>query len=152
MFLRVGMFFYMLAAVALYAIYPAWLGSLAISLPDWACWLGVAIGILSLGLLIWVHAVLGRHWNTNLRLQEGHRLVTTGPYRRVRHPMYSALIGVFSGLALIAANWLMVPLLLGSAYALVRRVGKEEAMMIAVFGDEYRDYMRRSGRFLPPLK
>ena len=97
--LRLVLFFYMLAAVVLYAINPAWLGAFVIPMPAWSRWLGVGLSVIGLFLLIWVQHTLGRHWSTNLQLIERHTLVTSGPYRWARHPMYTALFSFFICLA-----------------------------------------------------
>jgi protein-S-isoprenylcysteine O-methyltransferase Ste14 len=147
--LRLVLFLYMLAAVVLYAINSAWLTAFAIPLPTWSRWLGVGLGVAGLLLLIWVQHTLGRHWSTNLQLGEEHTLVTSGPYRWARHPMYTALFGFFVGLALVSASWLVVLLVVAAILVLYARIGKEEAMMVEQFGDEYRAYMQQTGRFLP---
>lgn len=149
--LRLVLFFYMLAAVVLYAINPVWLGLFMIPLPAWSRWLGAGLGVAGLLLLIWVQHTLGRHWSTNLQLGTEHALVTNGPYRWARHPMYTALFSFFVGLALVSASWLVVLLVVAAIFVLYARVGKEEAMMIEQFGDEYCAYMQRTGRFLPYL-
>lgn len=151
MLLRSVLFLYMLAAVALYATNPAWLSAFAIPLPAWSRWLGVGLSVIGFLLLVWVHHTLGRHWSTSLQLREQHTLITSGPYRWARHPMYTALFSVFAGLALVSANWLLVLLVVAAISVLYARIGKEEAMMIEQFGDEYRAYMQRTGRFLPHL-
>jgi protein-S-isoprenylcysteine O-methyltransferase Ste14 len=140
-----------MAAVTVYAINPPWLGSFAVPFPDWSRWIGVALSVPGLLLLVWVHHTLGRHWSTSLQFREEHALITSGPYHRVRHPMYTALFGFFVGLALLAASWLIVLLVAVSVAVLYVRIGKEEAMMIEQFGDEYRAYIQRTGRFLPGL-
>ena len=84
-------------------------------------------------------------------IREDHRLVTSGPYRYIRHPLYTMGLLLFSSLSLIAANWFMM---LGTVLAFVLvslRLPKEEAALIEAFGDEYRAYMQRTGRFLPRL-
>jgi protein-S-isoprenylcysteine O-methyltransferase Ste14 len=149
--LRLVLFFYMLAIVVLYATNPAWLAAFAIPLPTWSRWLGVGLGVTSLLLLIWVQHTLGRHWSTNLQLREEHMLVTSGPYRWARHPMYTALFSFFAGLVLVSASWLVALLVVAAIFVLYARIGKEETMMIEHFGDEYRAYMQRTGRFLPRL-
>jgi protein-S-isoprenylcysteine O-methyltransferase Ste14 len=149
--LRGFLFVYMMAAVILYAFNPAWLERFAIPLPAWARWLGVGLSLVGLPLLTWVHHMLGKQWFTDLQMGEGHALITEGPYRWVRHPMYTALFGVFIGLALVSANWLVVLLTGASITVLCARIGKEEAMMVEQFGDAYRAYARRTGRLLPRL-
>jgi protein-S-isoprenylcysteine O-methyltransferase Ste14 len=72
-------------------------------------------------------------------------------YRWVRHPMYSALMLCFVGLSLVSAVWPFMVLVLLSILFFFRVVGREEVMMIEQFGDEYRAYMKKTGRFLPRL-
>ena len=150
--LRGLLFFYMVFTVVIFAADPFWLSSFAISLPVWSRWAGVALGIVSLPLLIWVHHTLGQHWSTNLRLREGHRLVTIGPYRWIRHPMYTVLLSFFIGLALVSATWLVVLLVVASFLVLNSRIGVEEQMMGERFGEEYRSYKECTGRLLPRLR
>jgi protein-S-isoprenylcysteine O-methyltransferase Ste14 len=98
------------------------------------------------------HADLGLNWSVSLEVRQGHQLVTHGIYRRIRHPMYTAifLYGLAQGLLL--PNWLagwssLVPFTI--MYLL--RVRREEQMMLQFFGDDYRSYMTRTGRLLPRL-
>jgi protein-S-isoprenylcysteine O-methyltransferase Ste14 len=147
--LRFVLFLCLMAVVTVYAINPPWLDSFAAPFPDWSRWIGVALGVPGLLLLVWVHHTLGRQWSTSLQFRAEHTLITNGPYHQVRHPMYTALFGFFVGLALIAASWMIVLLVAVSVAVLYARVGKEEAMMIEQFGDKYRAYMKRTGRFLP---
>ncbi len=147
--LRFILFLYMIAVAIVYAANPPWLGSFAAPFSTGLRWGGVALGALGLLLLIWVHRTLGRHWSTNLQIREKHTLVTGGPYRWARHPMYTALFSFFAGLAFISASWLIVLLVAASIAVLYTRIGKEEVMMVEQFGDEYREYMKHTGRFLP---
>jgi protein-S-isoprenylcysteine O-methyltransferase Ste14 len=149
--LRIVLALFSVAAIILYAVNPAWLGTFAIPLPPWSQWLGVGLGAAGLILLAWVHHTLGRHWSANLQLKEEHTLVTSGPYRWARHPMYTALFGFFAGLVLVSASWLVALLVVAAIFVLCARVGEEEMMMTEQFGDEYRIYMQRTGRFLPRL-
>jgi protein-S-isoprenylcysteine O-methyltransferase Ste14 len=146
------LFVYMLAAAALYAVNPAWISILVIPFPAWSRWMGAALSAVSLPLLVWVHHTLGTHWSTSLRVREEHRLVTSGPYRWVRHPMYTVLFGYFIGLTLLSATWLVLTLTVTSILVLYRRIGIEERMMQEQFGDEYTAYMARTGRLLPRLR
>jgi protein-S-isoprenylcysteine O-methyltransferase Ste14 len=139
----------MLVAAILYAVNPTWLNLFTAPFPVWSRWIGVGLSVVGLLLLIWVHHNLGRQWSTNLQLRENHTFITNGPYRWVRHPMYTALFSFFIGLSLISASWLIVLLVVASIFVLYTRIGKEEAMMIERFGDEYRAYMQRTGRFFP---
>jgi protein-S-isoprenylcysteine O-methyltransferase Ste14 len=146
---RVLLFFLLLAWLVLYAINPPWMGVLAIAFPDWLRWSGFALGLVMLVLLTWSQAVLGKQWSAQLLLREGHHLVTTGPYARVRHPVYTATAGWAVSLALLTANWVFVLLIVPTIVGLVSRVPREEQMMIEEFGEEYKAYMLRTGRFFP---
>jgi len=101
---RVLLFFSLLAGVGVYVFNPPGLGRWLVPLPDWLRWIGFAMAMASLGLWTWAQATLGVEWSPQLRLREGHRLVTAGPYSRVRHPLYTAMFGYMAGLALVTAN------------------------------------------------
>lgn len=135
--------------LVLYAIDPQRLGSLYLPFPNWLRWAGVALGIISFILYVWAQAMLGAAWSPHLQTRSKHRLVTKGPFSLIRHPMYLALVGFFTGIALITANWFFIALLAVSIIVLALRVPKEEEMMVEEFGEEYRKYMQRTGRFLP---
>ena len=123
--------------------------NLRMPLPLWLRWAGLALGLASLGLWSWTHAELGRLWSVKLRLREDHRLISSGPYVRVRHPMYSAILGWAVGLGLVVASWLPLAFAAVGAVVFFARSQREEKMMLERFGDEYRAYMKATGRFLP---
>ncbi|MFQ6085803.1 MAG: isoprenylcysteine carboxylmethyltransferase family protein [Candidatus Bathyarchaeia archaeon] len=104
-----------------------------------------------LPLFLWVHHTLGKYFSPELELKEQHKLVSRGPYRWVRHPMYSVSFTLFIALSIVSANWLLSLLTVITIISVYARIGKEEAMMVERFGDEYRDYMTRTGRLLPRL-
>lgn len=141
----------LVALLILYAANPTWMRWFSLPVPLWCRWLGFGLAVMSLLLLVWVQAALGKHWSGSLQLRQEHTLVTTGPYRWVRHPMYSVLMAFMVGSSLTSANLLFAVLTFFSVIVLLRRVGREEAMMLERFGDEYRSYVRRTGRFLPRL-
>jgi protein-S-isoprenylcysteine O-methyltransferase Ste14 len=148
---RVVLFFALIAILLMYAIRHPWMEALNFYLPAWMRWLGFGIGLCSVALLIWVELELGRQFSPQLQLRQEHQLIMTGPYSRVRHPLYSALFGFGLSLALVSANWFFVAFFFLSLAGLVIRVPKEEQMMLDQFGDEYRAYMQRTGRFIPKL-
>ena len=135
-----------------YMLYPALLSFASFGLPIWAQWLGVGLGILSLGLIWWVQAALNLNFSHILHVREQHSLVRHGPYRWVRHPMYTThFIHGFS-ILLLTANWLVGGLyLLSFGLIVIFRLRNEEALMLERFGQEYRSYMRSTGRFFPRL-
>jgi protein-S-isoprenylcysteine O-methyltransferase Ste14 len=125
------------------------LGNFAFPAPDWLRWAGCGLGMASVGLFAWTHTVLGRFWSPYLQLRPGHRLIADGPYARIRHPMYSAIVGWMISLGLVAANWIPFVFATLSALNFNLRIQGEEKMMLQQFGDEYREYMNRTGRLLP---
>jgi protein-S-isoprenylcysteine O-methyltransferase Ste14 len=142
-------FLLLMAWLVLYALNPPWMRALAISLPDWLRWAGFALGLASLGLWTWTQPELGKEWSPQLQLREEHRLVTAGPYAWARHPLYTAMFGWAASLALLTANWVFVALAALSIVGTVARVAREEEMMLEEFGEEYRTYRQRTGRFFP---
>ncbi len=146
---RVVLFFLLLAWLILYAINPRWIEALSIPFPSWLRWAGFAIGLASLGFWYSTQVALGKEWSPQLQLREDHHLVITGPYRRIRHPLYTAMFGYGCSLALVTANWVFLVLAVVMIAGLFARVPREEQMMIEEFGDEYKSYMQRTGRFLP---
>ena len=146
---RVVMFFILLAWLVLYAINPTWMGVLSVPFPDWLRWIGFVLGLASLGFWSWTQVALGKEWSPQLQLRKEHHLVTTGPYARIRHPLYTAMIGYGTSLALVTANWFFVVFAITAIAGLFARIPKEEQMMIKKFGEEYKTYMQRTRRFFP---
>jgi len=139
----------LIAFLVLYGVNPPWLGVLLVPFPDWLRWTGVTLGSVSFALYAWSQATLGKEWSPHLQMREKHRLVTTGPYARIRHPIYLALMGFLTGIALVTANWFFIALLVVSIVVLVLRIPKEEQMMVEDFGEEYKAYMQRTGGLFP---
>jgi len=112
--------------------------------------LGVVLFLAALWLLHRSHADLGRSWSPTVEPRATSRLVTVGVYRRIRHPMYSAHVVWGLAQALLLPNLLAGPLALAIMLAvLALRIPREERFMLEEFGEEYRDYMRTTGRLLP---
>jgi protein-S-isoprenylcysteine O-methyltransferase Ste14 len=146
---RVILFFIMIGWLVMYAINPSWMKSLSVPCPVWLRCLGFALGLASLGFWTWTQVALGKHWSPQLQLREKHHLVTSGPYARIRHPLYTAMFGYGASLALVTANIVFVFLAVIVFAGMFARVPREEEMMTKEFGDEYRQYMKKTGRFFP---
>jgi protein-S-isoprenylcysteine O-methyltransferase Ste14 len=142
----------LIAFLVLYVINPSWMGIFSVPIPVWLRWAGVALGIVSFALYAWSQATLGKAWSPHLQMREEHGLVTTGPYARIRHPIYLALLVFLTGIALNTANWFFIGLLIVSIVVLALRIPKEEQMMIEEFGEVYKKYIERTGSFLPKIK
>ena len=133
-------------------ISPAWMKWSSIALPAWLRWAGAPLGLLVVPvLLFWTFHSLGNNLTDTVVTRREHSLVTHGPYRWVRHPFYVVLFLWVLSFSLLTANWLLA--LVGGATLtmLVVRTRIEEAKLIERFGDEYRAYARRTGRFFPLL-
>ena len=111
---------------------------------------GVMCLVVGLWLFYRSHADLGTNWSLTLEIREGHRLITQGVYRRVRHPMSSALLLYSVGHALVIPNWVAgLSNLVAFAILFALRVGAEEGMMAQQFGNEYAAYTARTKRLIP---
>jgi protein-S-isoprenylcysteine O-methyltransferase Ste14 len=142
----------LLLSVMAYLLNPRWMKWSNLRLPAWLRWSGAGLGAACLPLSYWVFSTIGKNITPTVETRENHELVTNGPYRWVRHPLYSVGTSFFISLSVLAANWLMgLASLLVLAMLLVR-LPKEEAKLIERFGNEYREYMKRTGRFFPRLK
>lgn len=133
-------------------VYPEALAWARLDLPEWARWVGGACGVGGLALLVWVHQTLRENFSGTLHIREQHTLVTGGPYRWVRHPMYTSFYLLVAAFFLLSANWFIgLGWLVGLSLVMITRIAREEAVMQEKFGEIYRAYMQQTGRFLPRL-
>jgi len=140
------------AAVAWFVI-PERLGPALLPVPEALRWFGAVVCAGGLLLLEWVHRELGTNFSPFLRIRGDQYLVTTGPYARVRHPMYTAFLLIIGGLALLSAYlWFVLTAVGILAAVLLTRTPREDAMLEQHFGDQYRAWKARTGALLPPLR
>ena len=137
-------------AVLAYLANPGWMAWASLDVPSWARWIGVALGLAVIPSLYWVLSTLGANVSETVLTKPQHQLVTTGPYRWVRHPLYTVGIALFVSLGLMAANWFIlvwaVVAVLGLRLVVIPR---EEFQLEARFGDDYRRYRSGTGSLLP---
>jgi protein-S-isoprenylcysteine O-methyltransferase Ste14 len=149
-------YFFMLFAVAylllpLYFLTP-WIDFAHLPFPDWLRWIGAFVTCVGTALFGWAHQALGLNWTAVLALSKEQELVTEGPYRYIRHPMYTGFFTLGIGFFLLAANWMVGIIYTGTLLVMyLARVSREEEMMLDRFGDTYRQYMKKTGRLLPRL-
>jgi len=136
-------------ATLTYLIAPASLEWSQWPLPDGLRWLGAGVGGLFIVLIYWTLTNLGKNLTDTVMTRAQATLVTNGPYRHVRHPFYVSVGLLIFAVALLTANWFIGLAGLLVMALLVVRTPKEEQKLIEKFGDEYRAYMARTGRFLP---
>jgi protein-S-isoprenylcysteine O-methyltransferase Ste14 len=114
--------------------------------------MGAGLLLVSLRLFRLTHKALGKMWSHSLDLREDHKLVTSGIYEKVRHPMYTAFWVWAIGAAFLLPNWVAgFSGLIGFGTLFFLRVGQEEDMMKAEFGDEYEAYMKRTKKVFPGI-
>lgn len=148
--LRAVMGLSLFGGVLLHALRPEWMTWASVGLSRPLRWAGLALAALALPAIHWVLGNLGRNVTETVLTKERHELVTSGPYRWIRHPLYTTGLVLLLGLGLAAGSW-FVPAAAGLAAALIRWlvVPREEAALLAKFGDRYRSYMAETGRLLP---
>jgi protein-S-isoprenylcysteine O-methyltransferase Ste14 len=114
---------------------------------------GLVVMWLGLALRVWSIAALGGEFRTTVEVEHGQPLVSTGPYRWVRHPSYAGLLLIAAGLGVARSAWLsLAACVLLLLPALVRRIHVEEAELARVLGDAYRDYeSKTTARLIPRL-
>jgi protein-S-isoprenylcysteine O-methyltransferase Ste14 len=149
--IRMTAFFALMAFLVMYIIGAKWIDAFLFPLPAWLRWTGFGVGILSVVFWTWTQVTLDTQWSAQLQLTKNHQLIATGPYARIRHPLYAGLFGWCISLTLLTANWIFTAICALAFAGLLWRIPKEEQMMIEAFGDEYKAYMQRTGRFFPKL-
>jgi len=139
-----------LLATAIYIIAPRWLTWAALPLPAWLRWGGLVLVVAGFALLQWAHTALSRNWSDAPRLMKGQTLTTRGPYRWVRHPMYSAFLLILGAPLLLSANWLVgLSWIAATVLDIVGRIRFEEGVLVDAFGTDFYDYAQNTGRLLP---
>jgi protein-S-isoprenylcysteine O-methyltransferase Ste14 len=111
---------------------------------------GLAAAVFALVLFRKTHVALGKFWSVSLDIRDGHRLITEGIYARLRHPMYTAFWLMALAQALLLPNVVTGSAgLIGFGFLFFSRIGPEEKMMEAKFGNEYTQYRDRTNRIIP---
>jgi protein-S-isoprenylcysteine O-methyltransferase Ste14 len=138
--------------VIAYMVNPSRMAWSSVPLPAWVRWTGVGMFALAGGLLFWTFRSLGSNLTDTVVTRREHTLVTHGPYRWVRHPFYDCAALLIVAISLVVSNWFL--LLTGGLVVvlLVVRTRTEEERLLARFGDAYRSYRERTGRFLPNIE
>lgn len=125
---------------------------LELDVPEPLRWAGLALVVLGVAFALWAIATLGRHYDLELEVHRDHELVRSGPYRFVRHPVYTGLGLHFAGACLATGNLLLIAGTLLVTYpALYLRAKTEERLLRERFGAAYDEYARRVGMLVPLL-
>ncbi len=145
-----GLGFLIIPLFVIYLGFPTVLPWMYMGLPEVVRWVGFVASIIVCIFLLWVFKTIGKAGSKHLIVSEEMKLVTTGPYTRVRHPMYSLFMLYSIIWFLITDHWGISAIFFGLMLFIVFvRTSEEEKVLIEKFGDEYRQYMERTSRYLP---
>lgn len=113
--------------------------------------LGLAIQTAAFGLAVWTRQNLGANWSGEVRIAQGHQLVQAGPYKFLRHPIYTAVIGMYVGTMLVSGE-IHAPIALAiMILAYIRKLRMEESALGATFGANYDAYRQHTWALIPPI-
>jgi protein-S-isoprenylcysteine O-methyltransferase Ste14 len=144
------MMFVAMAVPGILWLFTPWLSFGQFALPDGVRIAGFVIGVYSMWWFYRIHKTLGDNWSPVLEIRREHTLIVSGPYRWVRHPMYSDMILWLVSFVLITANWFYaLTLCIGLSILFIIRIPDEEKLMTERFGEPYRNYMNRTKRLIP---
>ena len=119
-------------------------------LPDWAYYVGLSLLILGLTIAPWAQRTLGRNYSPHALVYQGHQLVQRGPYRFVRHPIYTAGFLLVVGWGMMAQSWAAVVLTaIAAGIGTTYRIRVEEKVLLSEFGEQYKSYSKRVKRLIP---
>lgn len=141
-----------LAGIVAYVVNPRWMAWSAFTSPGWLRVLGAVLGAATIPCVYWVLSSLGKNVSETVLTKPTHQLVTSGPYRWIRHPLYTTGLTLLFAVGLMAEN--VVLLLLAALTAILIRfvvIPPEEAALARRFGEEYGRYMMGTGRLLPRM-
>ena len=143
----------MFGAVLAYIVSPSWMAWAHVDVPVWVHSVGTVMVILAVPFGYWVLSSLGDNISETVMTRPGQELVTHGPYRWIRHPLYTNGLLLFVGAGLGAENWfisLFAVLTWAGIYLMV--IPREEEELLKRFGADYQDYIEQTGALLPPLR
>ena len=110
---------------------------------------GLILIVVGYAATLWCYAAMGAAWRIGIDQKGTSKLVQSGPYRRIRHPIYGFQMTMLIGAALLLPTWVSFAILVIHYVCATIKASDEEKHLTGVFGSEYRDYMKRTGRFLP---
>ena len=139
-----------LISLVLFLVSPGWMSWASLPIPVWLRTAGVIPAITGFGLLQWSHVALGENWSDTPRTTRSQALVTHGPYRWIRHPIYAAFLLILGAPLLIAGNWFLGGCFIAmTAVDVYGRIRYEEEKLRSRFGLAYAEHVKRTGLLLP---
>jgi protein-S-isoprenylcysteine O-methyltransferase Ste14 len=141
-----------LASTLIYIVAPNLLVRLSAPFPVLIRWLGVGVALAGFALLEWSHRTLAANWSDQPRITQTQGLVQTGPYQRIRHPIYTSFLMILGSTLLISTNWLVgLSWIVSVSLDAVDRIRYEERALYERFGQEYEVYRSKTGSLLPKI-
>ena len=128
-----------------------WLGRRFVPVSPLVEALGAGIAALGIAFAIWARRHLGENWSATITLKEGHELIRSGPYRHIRHPIYTGMLTGLAGTALALGEYRALLSLAIAVSAFYFKARKEERYLVQEFGDGFREHREHTGMFLPRL-
>jgi protein-S-isoprenylcysteine O-methyltransferase Ste14 len=112
-------------------------------------WFGAIVAFLGALFAVWARWTIGKDWSAEVQIKQGHELIRTGPYRMIRHPIYTGLLVAVVGTSIVTAQVRSLLGLLIILFGFIRKAKKEESFLSAEFGPAFAEHRRRTGFFLP---
>jgi protein-S-isoprenylcysteine O-methyltransferase Ste14 len=141
----------MYGSILAYLIFPPIMQWAQIDLPLYVRWIALGMIALLVPMFYWLFSSLGNNITPTVSIRKEHTLVTSGPYRWIRHPLYTFGTIFILAIAVAAANWFILGIGILTYIPLALRTPLEEKRLLETFGDEYQDYMEKTGRYFPKL-
>jgi protein-S-isoprenylcysteine O-methyltransferase Ste14 len=110
---------------------------------------GVALTVLGVAFAIWARWHLGQNWSATVTLKEGHELIRSGPYGRIRHPIYTGMLLALAGTALAVGEYRGLFGLGTAIVCFTAKARKEERYLVTEFGEKFKEHIRQTGMFFP---
>ena len=130
---------------------PGWLDGSFASQSAAAKMLGTLLTAAGLGFCVWARIHLGRNWSGSVRIRQDHELIRSGPYARIRHPIYSGLLLATMGTVLVVGRFRGIVALVIAGLGFAYKAMGEERLLAREFGPAFDDHRRRTGFFLPRI-
>lgn len=139
----------MYGSILVYLIYPPILDWAKIGLPSPVRYGALGVMALMIPAFYWLFSNLDKNITPTVAIREEHSLITTGPYRWIRHPLYTFGTLNILAIALAADSWFILIAMGVTFIPLALRTPQEEQKLLEAFGDQYRQYMQVTGRYFP---
>jgi len=149
-FIKIGGFL-LWSGPVIYLVDPAWMAWSKMGLPAGARWTGIFTGITCTGLVYWLFRNIGSGITATSVTRTKHVLSKSGPYRWIRHPLYTFGTMLFVSSGIISDNWFIIVMGIITFVLMAIRTPAEEANLVEKFGEEYLEYMKTTGRFFPNI-